>query len=270
MLPLLQLRNISKSFNKGTANEKNLFNGFSLTIKEGDFVTIIGSNGAGKSSLLNIISGAMTQDRGSIFIKDRDISFIEEYKRNKYIGRVFQNPALGTSPKMTLLENLSMAYNKGKKFNLTPGVQKKNILYFKEVLSELSLGLENRLDTKVGLLSGGQRQALALLMATMTNPEMLLLDEHTAALDPKTSNVILILTEKIIREKGITTLMVTHNLKQAIEMGNRLIMLHGGKVLLDCDGEEKSQLTMKKLLGFFERANKEDLVSDQMLFSNIG
>jgi putative ABC transport system ATP-binding protein len=267
---LLRLQNISKTFNIGTINENNLFNNFSLTIREGDFVTIIGSNGAGKSSLLNIISGAMPQDNGNIFIKDRDVSLMEEYKRNKFIGRVFQNPALGTSPKMTLLENLAMAYNKGKKFNLTPGIQKKDIPYFKEVLSELSLGLEDRLDTKVGLLSGGQRQAVAILMATMTDPQILLLDEHTAALDPKTSDVILTLTEKIIREKGITTLMVTHNLKQAIEMGNRLIMLHRGEILLDCDGEEKAQLTMKKLLSYFEKANKDDLVSDQMLFSNIG
>lgn len=267
---MLQLRNLCKTFNQGTINEKTIFNRFSLSIDKGDFVTIIGSNGAGKSTLLNIITGAIPQDKGSIFLKNKDISQLEEYKRNKLIGRVFQNPALGTSPKMTILENLSMAYNKGKKFNLSPGISKKNISYFKEVLSELSLGLEDSINSKVGTLSGGQRQALALLMATITSPEILLLDEHTAALDPKTSEAISLLTEKIVQEKGITTLMVTHNLKQAIEMGNRILMLHRGEVILDCKGKEKNELTMKKLLGYFENAGGEDIVSDEMLFSNIG
>ncbi len=267
---MLQLRNLSKTFNQGTINEKAIFNKLSLSIHEGDFVTIIGSNGAGKSTLLNIISGVILQDEGTIQLKNKDISQLEEYKRSKYIGRVFQDPALGTSPKMTLLENLSMAYNKGKRFNLSPGISKKNISFFKEILSELSLGLEDRLNSKVGLLSGGQRQALALLMATITSPGILLLDEHTAALDPKTSENISLLTDKIIKEKGITTLMVTHNLKQAIEMGNRILMLHRGKVILDCKGKEKNDLTMKKLLGYFESAGGEDMMSDEMLFSNIG
>lgn len=267
---MLQLRNLSKTFNQGTVNEKTIFNKLSLSIHKGDFVTIIGSNGAGKSTLLNIISGAILQDEGAIFLKNKDISKLGEFKRNKYIGRVFQNPALGTSPKMTLLENLSMAYNKGKRFNLSPGISKKNISFFKEILSELSLGLEDRLNSKVGLLSGGQRQALALLMSTITSPEILLLDEHTAALDPKTSEIIAILTENIVKEKGITTLMVTHNLKQAIEMGNRILMLHRGNVIVDCNGKEKNDLSMKKLLGYFENAGGEDIVSDEMLFSNYG
>lgn len=265
---MLQIRNLSKTFNPGTINEKTIFNKLALSINPGDFVTIIGSNGAGKSTLLNIITGAIEQDEGTIILKNKDISQLEEYKRNKFIGRVFQNPTLGTSPKMTLLENLSMAYNKGKRFNLSPGVSRKDIPYFKEMLSELSLGLENSLHSKVGLLSGGQRQALALLMATITGPEMLLLDEHTAALDPKISEVISSLTEKIVKEKSITTLMVTHNLRQAIEMGNRILMLHRGEVILDCSGKEKQELSMKKLLGYFQQNQPEEMLSDEMLFSS--
>lgn len=265
---MLQIRNLSKTFNPGTINEKTIFTKLALSIDPGDFVTIIGSNGAGKSTLLNIITGAIQQDEGIIKLKNKDISKLEEYKRNQFIGRVFQNPTLGTSPKMTLLENLSMAHNKGKRFNLSAGVSKKNIPYFKEILAELGLGLENSLHSKVGLLSGGQRQALTLLMATMTGPEILLLDEHTAALDPKTSEVISSLTEKIISEKAITTLMVTHNLRQAIKMGNRILMFHRGEIILDCAGKEKEELSMKKLLGYFHENQSEEMLSDEMLFSS--
>jgi putative tryptophan/tyrosine transport system ATP-binding protein len=264
---LLQIQNLSKTFHPETINEKKVFQSFSLNIHKGDFVTIIGSNGAGKSTLLNLITGSVRQDRGEIYLKNKEISKWDEYKRTKHIGRVFQDPSLGTSPKMTLLENLSMAFNKGKKFNLSSGVSKKDISYFKEILEELSLGLENRMHSKVGLLSGGQRQSLALLMATITNPEVLLLDEHTAALDPKTSERISSLTKKIVEESGITTLMVTHNLNQAIEIGNRILMLHEGKVILDCKGEEKKNLTMEKLLSYFQETKSKDLMSDEMLFS---
>jgi putative ABC transport system ATP-binding protein len=238
-----------------------------MDIQEGDFITIIGSNGAGKSTLLNIIAGSIDLDQGSIWLKDHDISRLPEFKRTKHIGRVFQDPSKGTSPSMTIMENLSMAMNKGKKFNLSRGVTKKNIPYFTKILSDLSLGIENQLHTKVGLLSGGQRQALALLMATISNPQLLLLDEHTAALDPKTSERMIQLTEKIVLERKITTLMVTHNLHQAIHLGNRLIMLHQGEVILDIRGEEKKKLTIEKLLEYFEKTQADDVLSDRLLFS---
>lgn len=268
MVPLLHIQNLSKTFNVGTINEKSIFQDFSIQINKGEFVTIIGSNGAGKSTLLNIITGSIIQDQGKILIGDRDISFLEEHKRTKYMGRVFQNPTWGTAPHMTILENLSMANHKGQKFNLFPGISKKDIPCFKEILRELSLGLEDNLDTKVGLLSGGQRQSLALIMSTMTSPEILLLDEHTAALDPKTSEVISALTEKIVKKKQMTTLMVTHNLKHAIEMGDRIIMLHRGKVILDCKGEEKKNLTIPKLLSYFQQSQPEAMLTDEMLFSS--
>lgn len=255
MVQLLQIRNLHKTFYKGTVNENTLFDGLSVDIDDGDFVTVIGSNGSGKSTLLNIISGSIPEDEGSITLSGNEISNLPEYKRTKYIGRVFQNPAMGTSPSMTILQNLSMAFNKGKSFGLTPGVSKKDIPFLKKVLSELDLGLEDRMNTKVSLLSGGQRQALSLLMASISHPELLLLDEHTAALDPKTSERIIELTNKIISDRKMTAIMVTHNLNQAITVGSRLIMLHMGNVVLDIKGEEKKKLTIEKLLQYFENIN---------------
>lgn len=267
MIPLLRIRNLFKTFNPNTINEKKVFEKLSLDVADGDFITIIGSNGAGKSTLLNIVSGSIEEDEGTILLEDQEISKLPEFKRTRVIGRVFQNPSMGTSPSMTIIENLSMALNKGKKFNLTMGTSKKNTPFFKELLSQLSLGLEDQMDAKVGLLSGGQRQALTLLMATLSNPQLLLLDEHTAALDPKTSERIIGLTEKIVSERKITTLMVTHNLNQAINLGNRLLMLHQGKVVLDIRGEEKKNLTIEKLLNCFEEIQSNDLISDRLLFS---
>lgn len=264
---MLQINNLQKVFNKDTVNEQVVFRDLSLNINKGDFVTIIGSNGAGKSTLLNLISGSLPIDNGSIILEGKEISALPEYKRTKFIGRVFQNPTLGTSPSMTILENLSMAYNKEKAFNLTACVNKKNIGFFKEMLSELSLGLENIIDTKVGLLSGGQRQALSLLIATMSNPELLLLDEHTAALDPRTSENIIEMTKKTVIGKNITTLMVTHNLSHAINTGNRLIMLHRGEVIVDVSDKEKSNLTIPKLLDLFKNKSCEDFISDTLALS---
>lgn len=264
---MLSIKNLSKVFHKGTANENIVFDKLSLDVEDGDFITVIGSNGAGKSTLLNLISGSVEIDDGTIELNGIKISNLPEYKRTRYIGRVFQSPSVGTSPSMTILQNLSMAYNKGKSFNLSKGISKKNIPSFKELLSGLSLGLESRLNTKVGLLSGGQRQSLSLLMAVASRPELLLLDEHTAALDPKTSETITELTEKMVSGSNITTIMVTHNLKHAINMGNRLIMLHHGSIILDVKGEEKRSLTIEKLLEYFENV-KSGTVSDRILFSN--
>jgi putative tryptophan/tyrosine transport system ATP-binding protein len=264
---MLQIKNLLKVFNRDTVSENKVFDGLSLDINNGDFITIIGSNGAGKSTLLNIISGSINVDEGSIALEDKEISRLPEFKRTRLMGRVFQNPSMGTSPTMTILENMSMAHNKGGRFGLSFGVSKKNITYFKELLSMLNLGLEDKLHTKVGLLSGGQRQALSLLMATMSKPNLLLLDEHTAALDPKTSETIIEMTDKIVRDKNITTLMVTHNLNHAIKLGNRLIMMHRGQVVLDISGEEKKNLTMEKLLGYFDKMQSKDMISDRLLFS---
>lgn len=269
MVQLLQIRNLHKTFYKGTVNENTVFDGLSLDIEKGDYVTVIGSNGAGKSTLLNIISGSIMPDEGSITLDGREISKLPEYKRTKYMGRVFQDPTLGTSPSMTILENLSMAFNKGKSFGLTPGASPKNTPHFKKILSELDLGLEDRITEKVSLLSGGQRQALSLLMASISGPKLLLLDEHTAALDPKTSERIIALTNKIISDRKMTAMMVTHNLNQAIKFGSRLIMLHRGKVVLDIKGEEKKNLTIEKLLQCFEKTHSLDTLSDEQLFSNV-
>lgn len=264
---MLHIRNLLKIFNKGTVSENTVFHNLSLDIRNGDFITIIGSNGAGKSTLLNIISGSIEADEGLLTLGDKEISNLPEHKRTRFMGRVFQNPSMGTSPSMTILENLSMAYNKGKKYGISFGISKKNIPYFKELLSMLNLGLEDKLHTKVGLLSGGQRQALSLLMAAMSDPSLLLLDEHTAALDPKTSETIIQLTEKIVRDKNITTLMVTHNLNHAIKLGNRLVMMHRGEVILDISGEDKKNLTIEKLLSYFDKMQSKDFLSDRLLFS---
>lgn len=266
---MLQVRNLVKVFNKGTINETSVFNGLTIDIHDGDFVTIIGGNGAGKSSFLNLVAGTIGYDEGDITLNGNNIGKLQEYKRTQLFGRVFQDPTLGTAPSMTVIENLSMAYNKGKKFNLSLAVSKSTIPFFKNLLSQLSLGLEDKLHTEVRLLSGGQRQALSLLMATLSNPKLLLLDEHTAALDPKTSQKISELTESIIQKQKITTLMITHNLSQAISLGNRLLMFHRGKIVLDIKNKEKKCLTIEKLLGFFEEIQSKDAISDAMLFSNF-
>lgn len=263
---MLKIENMSKVFNPKTINENRVFDDFSLEVDKGDFVTIIGSNGAGKSTLLNIIAGSISEDSGRILINNEEVSNKPEYARAKSIGRVFQNPSVGVSPNMTILENMSLADNKGKRFGLTSGVNKKKIDEYKEMLKRVDLGLEDKLFNKVQLLSGGQRQALTLMMAVMSNPKLLLLDEHTAALDPKTSEKIMDITKKIVKEKGITTLMVTHNLKHAVETGNRLFMMHRGVVVIDVKGKEKAELdTTDKLMALFEKLNVRDDLSDRSL-----
>jgi len=263
---MLKVKGLSKIFNPNTINENRVFNELSLDVKKGDFVAIIGSNGAGKSTLLNIISGMIEEDGGVILIDGKNVSSKAEFSRSKDIGRVFQNPSQGVSPKMTILENLSLADNKGKKYGLSLGINKKRIEQYKELLKEVNLGLEDKLFNKVELLSGGQRQALTLLMAVMSNPKLLLLDEHTAALDPKTSEKIMDITKKIVKERGITTLMVTHNLKHAMESGNRLFMMHQGEIVIDVNGQEKEELDTEKLMALFEKVNVKDDLSDRSLF----
>lgn len=264
---MLQITNLCKIFNKDTVNEKIVFDKLCLDVQDGDFVTIIGSNGAGKSTLLNMISGNLDLDKGSILLNNKEISRLPEYKISKMLGRVYQNPTMGTAPSMSILENLSIALNKGESYDLSTAVSKNKIDYFKDILSQLSLGLEDQLNTKVGLLSGGQRQVLSLIMATISNPNLLLLDEHTAALDPKTSEKIMELTEKIVSEKSIKTLMVTHNLNHAINSGNRLLMFHQGKIVFDIKGNEKKNLTIEKLLNYFEKIQSNDIFSDRLIFS---
>lgn len=263
---MLKIKNLYKVFNQGTINENLLFKGLNLDVDEGDFVTIIGSNGAGKSTLLNIIGGTLKADRGSIELDGVNISNLSEFKCSKEIGRVFQDPSKGVACSMTILENMSMAYNKGKAFGLSMGVSNKNINLFKELLSQLNLGLEEKLHVKVGLLSGGQRQALSLLMAVMSKPKLLLLDEHTAALDPKTSEDIVRITSDVIDHNKITAMMVTHNLNHAIKTGNRLVMMHQGEIVVNLSGQEKKDLNMEKLMGYFEKVKGNDLLSDRMLF----
>ena len=258
---MLKVKQLSKVFNPNTINENRVFNELSLEVSQGDFISIIGSNGAGKSTLLNMMSGTLEADSGSILLDGK-----EEYIRSKSIGRVFQNPSMGVSPNMTILENIALADNKGKAFGLSFGINKKRIDYYKEMVRELNLGLEDKLYNKVLLLSGGQRQALTLLMSVMSKPKLLLLDEHTAALDPKTSEKIMDITRTIVKDSGITTLMVTHNLKHALENGNRLFMMHRGQILADIKGEEKEKLDTNKLLGLFEKANGSEALSDRTLF----
>ena len=266
---MLKIKDMYKVFNANTVNEKRVFEGFSLDVEKGEYVSIIGSNGAGKSTLLNLISGNLAVDSGSIIIDGEEVVKKEEYYRCRYIGRVFQNPTVGVAPNMNILENMSLADNKGKPYGMKFAIDKKRINYYKEELKKLNLGLEDKLYNKVNLLSGGQRQALTLIMAVMSNPKILLLDEHTAALDPKTSIKIMDITDKIIDEKKITTLMVTHNIKQAIESGDRLIMMHEGKIVIDVKREEKSKLNRDKLIEMFGRANMKDVLSDRSLLSTF-
>lgn len=263
---MLQIKNLCKVFYPNTINENRIFKDLSFQVEEGDFITILGSNGAGKSTLLNMISGTLISDSGEIILNNEDVTEKEEFKRSKYIGRVYQNPSLGVSPSMTILENLSLADNKGKRYGLTFAINKKRIPYYKKLLKEVDLGLEDKLYNKVELLSGGQRQALTLLMAVMSKPEVLLLDEHTAALDPVTSEKIINITKKIVDERKITTLMVTHNLNHAVQCGNRLIMMHRGEIVIDIKGPEKAKLnSTEKLLQLFDESNLRDDLSDRSL-----
>ena len=254
---MLKLNKVNKYYNPGTVNEMCLFEDYELEIDKGEFVSIVGSNGSGKTSMLNIICGRIGVDSGRIMIDDRDITHMPEYKRASFIGRVYQNPALGTCPDMTILENMSLADAKGGRFDLRRGTDKGRIAYYQELLRGLGLGLENKLSVKVGSLSGGQRQAMALLMSTMTDIDFLILDEHTAALDPKTADLIMELTDRIVREKQLTTLMVTHNLRYAADYGDRLIMMHEGKNVLDLKGEEKRRTTVEDLLSSFNAISIE-------------
>ncbi|HJG30670.1 MAG TPA: ABC transporter ATP-binding protein [Collinsella ihuae] len=264
---MLNITNVCKTFNAGTINEKRALVNVNLTLDAGDFVTVIGGNGAGKSTLMNMIAGVYPIDSGVIELDGKDISLLSEPARAKYLGRVFQDPMMGTAADMQIIENLAMAKRRGKTRTLAWGVTKSEKDEYTERLAELGLGLERRLTSKVGLLSGGQRQALTLLMATLTEPKLLLLDEHTAALDPKTASKVLELTEKIVGEHQLTTLMVTHNMNDAIRLGNRLIMMHEGRIIYDVKGAEKKALTVPDLLQKFEEVSGGELANDRMLLS---
>ena len=250
---MLELQNITKIYHPGSATEHRLFENFSLTVEGGQFVSIVGSNGSGKTSLLNIICGSIPVDGGEVLVDGESIRKKKEFQHYASMGRVYQNPALGTAPNLTMLENLSLADNKGKTFGLSRGVNRRRLDFYRSELSSLGLGLEDKLDVKMGALSGGQRQAVALLMATMTPLRFLILDEHTAALDPKTAEIIMELTGKVIREKGLTALMVTHNLRYAVEYGDRLLMLNQGKVVMDRAGEAKANTSIDEVMETFNR-----------------
>ncbi len=264
---MLKVNNISKTFNAGTINEKKAIDGLSLSLKEGDFVTVIGGNGAGKSSLLNAVAGVWPVDSGSIELAGENITGLPEYKRAKLIGRVFQDPMMGTAPDMWIEENLAIAMRRGEKRKLKWMVTKQDRELYREKLSELGLGLEDRLQVKVGLLSGGQRQALTLLMATLKSPKLLLLDEHTAALDPATAAKVLELSDSVVEKNNLTTLMITHNMTDAIRHGNRLIMMNAGHIILDIEGEEKQHLTKQELLDKFAEVAGHQEETDAVLLS---
>ena len=254
---MLELININKNYNPGSVNELCLFKDFNLTVKDGEFVSVVGSNGSGKTSMLNIICGSIAVDSGKILIHGEDITKQKDYIRQRRIGRVYQDPSKGTCPSMTILENMSIAENKGKPYNLGRGVNKAKLETYREMLRPLNLGLEDKMGVQVGSLSGGQRQALALLMATMTPIDFLILDEHTAALDPKTAEIIMELTDQVVKEKKVTTIMVTHNLRYAVEYGNRLIMMHEGKAILDKADEEKKSINTEEIMGIFNKISVE-------------
>lgn len=264
---MLEIKNVYKTFNPGTINEKRALNGLNLTLNDGDFVTVIGGNGAGKSTMLNMVAGVYPVDSGSIVIDGTDVTRLPEHKRAKYLGRVFQDPMMGTAADMWIEENMALASRRGQHRGLKWAISKAEREQFKEMLSELELGLENRLSAKVGLLSGGQRQALTLLMAVMKKPKLLLLDEHTAALDPKTAAKVLALSDKFIEEGNLTAMMVTHNMKDAIAHGNRLIMMNNGQIILDVSGEEKKKLTVEYLLEAFTKLSGSEFANDRALLS---
>lgn len=264
---MLEITNLEKTFNKGTINEKKALNGLNLTLNDGDFVTVIGGNGAGKSTMLNMIAGVFPMDCGKIVLNGVNISRWPEYKRAKFLGRVFQDPMMGTAASMQIEENLSLAYRRGKPRGLSWSITKEERELYREELKWLGLGLEDRMTSKVGLLSGGQRQALTLLMASLQKPDLLLLDEHTAALDPKTAAKVLEITEKIVSEQNLTTLMITHNMKDAIRFGNRLIMMHEGRIIYDVSGEEKKNLRVSQLLEKFEQVSGEEFANDRMMLA---
>ena len=264
---MLKIENVCKTFNAGTVNEKVALQGLNLHLKEGDFVTVIGGNGAGKSTMLNAVTGVFGMDSGKILIDGVDVSHLPEYKRAKFIGRVFQDPMMGTAANMQIEENLALAARRGKPRTLRIGITKAEREEYREKLKILDLGLEDRLTAKVGLLSGGQRQALTLLMATLQKPKLLLLDEHTAALDPKTAAKVLDATQKIVEKDHLTTLMITHNMRDAIAYGNRLIMMYNGHIVVDVSGEEKKNLTVEQLLNLFSQASGSDEVDDKLVLS---
>ena len=264
---MLEIQNIHKTFNPGTINEKVALNGVNLNLNPGDFVTIIGGNGAGKSTTLNAIAGVWSVDEGKIIIDGVDITKLSEHKRALYLGRVFQDPMTGTAATMSIEENMAIAARRGERRGFGWGITKKERERYKEALKELDLGLEDRLSSKVGLLSGGQRQAITLLMASLKKPKLLLLDEHTAALDPKTAAKVLAISDKIIQEHQLTAMMVTHNMKDAIAHGNRLIMMHEGKIIYDVSGEEKKNLKVADLLAKFEEVSGGEFANDRMMLS---
>lgn len=264
---MLEIKNISKTFNVGTINEKKALRDVSLTLNDGDFVTVIGGNGAGKSTLLNAICGTWAVDCGEILIDDQNVTHTPEHKRAKYLGRVFQDPMMGTAADMEIQENLALAKRRGKMRGLGWGITKSEKEEYRKLLATLGLGLEDRMTSKVGLLSGGQRQAVTLLMAAMAEPKLLLLDEHTAALDPKTAEKVLEITENIVTENHLTTLMITHNMRDAIKHGNRLIMMHEGKIIVDVSGEEKKNLTVEDLLGLFNKASGKEFANDRTMLA---
>lgn len=267
MAEMLKLDNIHKTFNPGTINEKIALNGVNLTLNEGDFVTVIGGNGAGKSTTLNAIAGVWPIDSGKIYIGGDDVTKLSEHKRAKYLGRVFQDPMTGTATTMSIEENMAIAARRGEKRGLSWGITHQERDTYREMLKALDLGLEDRLTSKVGLLSGGQRQAITLLMASIKKPKLLLLDEHTAALDPKTAAKVLEISDKIIAENHLTAMMVTHNMKDAIIHGNRLIMMNDGKIIFDISGEEKKKLTVEDLLLKFEEISGEEFANDKALLA---
>jgi putative ABC transport system ATP-binding protein len=254
---MLELQEITKIYNPGTVTEQTLFDRFSLTVEDGQFISIVGSNGSGKTSLLNIICGSIGIEGGDVLLDGKSISKLKDYQRYASMGRVYQDPSAGTCPNLTVLENLSLADNKGKPFGLGRGINRRRVADYREQLSSLGLGLEDKLDVRMGALSGGQRQAVALLMATMTPLRFLILDEHTAALDPKTAEVIMVLTDKVVREKGLTAMMVTHNLRYAAEYGDRILMMRQGQVVLDRAGAEKAATSMDDLLNLFNKISLE-------------
>ena len=264
---MLDIIQVNKTFNRNTVNENKALTSLSLSLNDGDFVTVIGGNGSGKSTMLNAVAGVLSVDSGQIFIDENEVTSLAEHRRAPYIGRVFQDPMMGTASSMSIEENLALARRRGQRRGLRWGLPKRDRDFYREKLKELELGLEDRLTVKTGLLSGGQRQALTLLMATLKKPRLLLLDEHTAALDPKTARTVLDLTEKMVARHAITTLMVTHNMKDAITLGNRLVMFHAGRIVIDVKGESKKELTVEKLLSMFEKISAFEDFDDKLLLS---